>query len=133
MRVLNARVRYLKCVDLHDESHPGDELGRSDGLVIHEGVVLGHLPCAPHEKTVVGPHPAVHHPDVVRDLLDLERAVVFEQDRLVLFLGGQNDSIGRLRVEKSFVIFEQLFLETNSTLIPTEGAPEATACSAYSI
>ena len=47
----------------------------------------------PDEQSVVGPHAAVHHPDVVGDLLDLVGAVVLEQDRLVLLLRGQDHAV----------------------------------------
>ena len=56
---------------LHDESDPVHKLGSGDVLVVHEVIVLSHLPGPPDEQPVVGPHAAVHHADVVSDLLDL--------------------------------------------------------------
>ena len=54
---------------MHDEGDPVHELVV---LVVHEVVVLSNLPFPPDEQAVVWPHAAVHHADVVCDLLNLE-------------------------------------------------------------
>ena len=81
---------------LHDERHAVHQLRRGDVLVVHQVVVLRHLARAPDQQPVVGPHAAVHHPDVAGNLLDLVGGVILEQDGLVLLLGGENHSIDSL-------------------------------------
>merc|ERR1719193_1291159 len=56
---------------LHNQRHPVNQLRRGDGLVVHEVVVLCHFPGPADEKSVVRAHPAVHHPDIASDLLNL--------------------------------------------------------------
>ena len=64
--------------------------------MIHEVVVLSHLSRPPDEQPVVGPHAAVHHADVVSDLLYLVGGVILEQDGLVLLLSCQDHAIDSL-------------------------------------
>merc|ERR1719209_1665330 len=56
---------------LHNQCHPVNQLRRGDGLVVHKIVVLCHFSGPADEKSVVGAHPAVHHPNVASDLFNL--------------------------------------------------------------
>ena len=85
-------VTYLS-IFLHDQGDSVDKLGSWDVLMVHQIVVLGHLPGSPDEEPVVRPHAAVDHSDVAGDLLDLVGGVVLKQDGLVLLLRGQNYAI----------------------------------------
>ena len=58
----------------------------------------------PDEQPVVGPHAAVHHPDVAGDLLDLVGRVVLEQDGLVLLLGGEHHSVDSLKLDLKLIL-----------------------------
>ena len=94
---ITRHVRLSLSPSLH--SIPVDELGRGDGLVVHEIVVLGHLPRPPHQEPVVWPHPTVHHPDVLGDLLYLVSGMVLEQDGFVLLLSGEDHSVDGLEIK----------------------------------
>ena len=58
---------------LHHLPHPVHQLRRGDVLVVHEEVVLRHLPGSPHQESVVWSHATVHHANVAGDLLDLNK------------------------------------------------------------
>ena len=88
-------MTYLS-IFLHDQGDSVDKLGSWDVLMVHQIVVLGHLPGSPDEEPVVGPHATVDHPNVLGDLLYLVGGVVLEQNGFVLLLSGQNNPVNSL-------------------------------------
>ena len=64
--------------------------------MIHQIVVLGHLPRASHQESVIRAHATVDHPNVLGDLLYLVSGVVLEQNGLVLLLSSQNNAVNSL-------------------------------------
>ena len=56
---------------LHDQGNSVHKLGCGDWLMVHQVVILCHLPGSSDEQPVVGAHATVHHPYVVGDLLNL--------------------------------------------------------------
>ena len=76
------------------------QLSSRDLKSVVELVLVRRLPSPLDQYAVVWTHAAVHHANVVGDLLDLKGGVFLVQDRLVLFLGGQHDPVRGFQTDR---------------------------------